>query len=151
MASLVFTVNGLPAPQGSKIVNAHGGVRESSKALAPWREAIRHEAAGATPPWWDPGAGPFAVVVVFTMRRPAWHYGTGRNAGRLKASAPRHPSGKPDVDKLARAVLDALTDSGAMVDDSQVCNLSAVKCYPGGDLDALDHPGAVVTVWGLEP
>ena len=149
MGPITVIVNGTPAPQGSKTRTAHGGMRESSRAVAPWREAVRHATqtaiAAATAPAWE---APYAacVHVVFTLRRPASHYGTGRHAHLLKPQAPQHPRGRPDLDKLIRSTLDALTDAGALTDDSTVIRLDAVKCYPGGNLDALDTPGAIITV-----
>jgi Holliday junction resolvase RusA-like endonuclease len=49
----------------------------------------------------------------------------------------------PDIDKLTRCVLDAITDSGVWwIDDGQVAALTASKnyCNPG------DVPGVVVTI-----
>ena len=49
--------------------------------------------------------GPVAVEFVFYRQRPKGHFGTGRNAGRLKAWALRlFPTTKPDTLKLARGV-----------------------------------------------
>jgi hypothetical protein len=122
-------------------------MRESSRAVAPWREAVRAETSArlATEPGYTP---PLAAIVwlTFTVRRPATHYGTGRNALTLKPNAPAHPRGRPDLDKLIRATLDALKDAGALVDDANVVRLAATKCYPGRDLDALDVPGVVILV-----
>ena len=39
------------------------------------------------------------------------------------------PITKPDVDKLARACLDGMTDAGVFRDDSQVTTLTARKRY----------------------
>jgi Holliday junction resolvase RusA-like endonuclease len=127
-------------------------MRESSRAVAPWREAVRTETATAL----ERAAAyrpPLAATVwlTFTVRRPSTHYGTGRNALTLKGNAPRHPRGRPDLDKLVRATLDALTDAGALVDDANVVTMHAVKCYPAGDLDALDVPGAVIVVGEATP
>jgi len=56
---------------------------------------------------------PDGVVVAvrgdFHLARPAGHYATGRNAGQLRPSAPAWPLGRPDVDNLLKAPLDALT------------------------------------------
>ena len=56
------------------------------------------------------------------------HYGTGRNADQVKASAPPHPTTKPDATKLVRAVEDALTGV-IWRDDSQVVRQWASKVY----------------------
>jgi Holliday junction resolvase RusA-like endonuclease len=52
---------------------------------------------------------PLRVDLHFYFIRPKSHYGTGRNAGILKPSAPEHYEGKPDRDNLDKLVLDALT------------------------------------------
>ena len=78
----------------------------------------RHEALWAAPVY---------VQLDFYLSRPKSHYGTGRNAQKIKESAPSWP-GRPDVDKLARAVLDALTGL-VIADDSTVVELRAGKSY----------------------
>jgi Holliday junction resolvase RusA-like endonuclease len=42
------------------------------------------------------------------------------------------PSVSPDLDKLIRAVGDALTDSGIVTDDSRIVRISARKLYAEG-------------------
>ncbi len=121
-----ITVRGIPAPQGSKRHVGGGRMIESSRAVGPWREAVRAETqrvAGAVI------EGPVAVSIIFRLPRPRHHYGTGRNAGILRDSAPAYPSGKPDLDKLERAVLDGITTGGAWRDDAQVIHLSTWKVY----------------------
>lgn len=132
-----ITVQGTPAPQGSKTRNRHGAVYESSKAVAPWREAVRAETQAAMAGG-APLAGPVAVLVTFRMRRPQSHYRTGRNAGLLRGTAPGYPHGKPDLDKLVRAVLDGLTAGGAWADDAQAVRITAAKMYAdtsGADIE----------------
>jgi Holliday junction resolvase RusA-like endonuclease len=135
---ITIEVRGLPAPQGSKRHVGRGIMVESSKAVGPWREAVRAETqrtmkALAVPgtPGGVPGplAGPLVVLAEFHLPRPKSHYRTGRNADRLRDSAPAFPFGQPDVDKLARAVLDGLTAGGAWIDDAQVVSLGARKTY----------------------
>lgn len=63
--------------------------------------------------------GALAVMFLFRRVRPKSHYGTGRNADRLKDDAPEYPTTKPDVLKTARAVEDALTQV-VWVDDAQI-------------------------------
>jgi crossover junction endodeoxyribonuclease RusA len=147
---VTIRVLGLAAPQGSKTRTRHG-MRESSKAVGPWREAVRAETqlaiTHAVPDdrGWaadPPLAGPLAVSVTFYFGRPQNHYGTGKNAGVLKPGAPAFPASKRnDVDKLSRAVLDGITQGGAIADDGLVTDLTAVKRY------ADDVPaGAVITI-----
>jgi Holliday junction resolvase RusA-like endonuclease len=77
------------------------------------------------------------VKIEFRFPRHNSHFGTGKNVGKLKASAPKFVAVKPDVDKLIRAVLDALTDAGVFRDDSRVVQVSATKIY-------ADKPGALI-------
>jgi crossover junction endodeoxyribonuclease RusA len=128
---ITIEVRGLPAPQGSKRHVGHGILVESSKAVGPWREAVRAETQrvlnGTHSRWLD--GGPVNVEITFGLPRPKGHYGTGRNAGKVRDSAPWYPHGRPDLDKLTRAVLDGLTAGGAWVDDAQVVCLTARKVY----------------------
>ena len=157
---LRFRVNGRPAPQGSKRHLGNGRMIEMSKAVAPWREAIRAEAQRvrsdtldeARAPWrvedeWaKAGLGyPVAVSLTFAMARPAAHYGRRGGQPYVKDSAPRVPSGRPDIDKLARAVLDGLVMGGVMADDGQVAVLKAYKTYAGPG----ETPGVLIEVEAL--
>jgi len=145
MTPVVIRVSGRPAPQGSKRHVGNGRMVEMSKAVGPWREAVRAETQLEM---WTQGRGgsplegPVAVRLRFWLTRPASHYGTGRNKAVVKPSAPRRPAGRPDVDKLARAVLDGLTMGGAFADDSQVVDLQASKWY----VTDGDAAGCVITV-----
>ena len=74
--------------------------------------------------------GPVQMNLVFWMQRPLGHWGTGRNKGRLRNSAPkRYHLGIPDRTNLIRGVEDALTDSGIWNDDRQVVDGRAVKMW----------------------
>ena len=122
---IIFTVPGIAAPQGSKKAFRTKGGRialvESSPNVKPYRASVASAAYAA-------GAkvlhGPIFITVVFQFVRPKSHY-TAK--GALRDAAPRHV-GKPDIDKLCRAVLDALTGI-AYADDSQVVALDASKVY----------------------
>jgi crossover junction endodeoxyribonuclease RusA len=145
-------VNGIPAPQGSKRHVGNGRMVEMSKAVGPWREAVRAEAQrklsmSAARTRYMPGGEGVAVFVtiVFVLPRPKGHYGTGRNAGIVKDSAPWRPATKPDVDKLARAVLDALTGT-LLGDDAQVADLVASKVYASAE----QPPGAIIELGPCE-
>jgi Holliday junction resolvase RusA-like endonuclease len=142
---ITFTVRGLPAPQGSKRAfrNKYTGriqQVESSKRVRPWRSDVRDAAEKACQ---EPLAGPVAVELAFRWPRPKGHFGSGRNAAQLKASAPVWPAQLPDLDKLARAVMDALTGL-AFDDDAQVVDLGLRKRYADGE-----GPGVTVTVRSL--
>jgi hypothetical protein len=79
--------------------------------------------------------------VAFRFSRPKSHFGTGKNAKAIKASAPSNHVSRPDIDKLLRAVLDGLTGV-AYQDDSFVYKVSAEKSY----CDELDD-GPSTTIW----
>lgn len=135
-------VIGSPAPQGSKkFVGHHGGkgiMVESSKAVEPWRESVAWRAVEARTKMGLPAPalrGPVTIEMIFTLPKPK--------------SAPKrrtYPDRKPDVDKVARATLDALVQAGTIEDDARVISLWARKVYPGEDADALDVPGAVIRI-----
>lgn len=132
MAELVINVVGTPVPQGSKVANSFGhGVRDANaKKLKPWRAEVAGcvvEAMEAAA--WVTLDEPVEVSITFFHPRPAGHYGTGRNAGILKPSAPRWKSTAPDIDKLARSILDSLTTSRAIRDDARVARLVVEDLY----------------------
>ena len=130
-------VYGAPVPQGSKRA-FHGRIVDMApKRLRSYRQDLHVtalEAMRGVPPF----TGPVEVTVTFFIPRPKNHYGTGRNAGTRKASAPIAPAKPPDIDKLARAVLDGLT--GAVFrDDAQVVGLTLSKLW-------ADHSDAATAV-----
>lgn len=118
MTTLHLFVPGTPAPQGSKRHVGRGILIESSKAVGPWRERVALAAHAERPAAIAlPLIGhALSVRLGFVMPRPA--------------SAPkrRTPAAikRPDVDKLARAVLDALTGIW-FTDDSAITDLRAIK------------------------
>jgi Holliday junction resolvase RusA-like endonuclease len=68
------------------------------------------------------------LTLSFEQPRPRFHYGSGKNASKLKQSAALYPTGRPDTVKLARAVEDALT--GVLWrDDSQIVEHHLKKRY----------------------
>jgi crossover junction endodeoxyribonuclease RusA len=136
-----ITVRGIPAPQGSKRHVGGGRMIESSKAVGPWREAVRAETQRAMEGE-ESYTGPVSVRLVFLLPRPRGHYGTGRNAGKVRPSAPALPAGKPDLDKLERAVLDGISAGGGWCDDAQVVHLQAWKEYA----DQSEHPGCYIEI-----
>lgn len=92
-----------------------------------WKACVIAAARRHKPP--QPLEGPLQVDITFHMPRPLSHFGTGRNAGLLKANAPTWHTFAPDADNLLKAVLDALTQLGMWHDDSQVAQTSVVKRY----------------------
>lgn len=152
MSDLVITVSGKPAPQGSKkafgrIVRGEVVISmvEASERLKPWRKHVAAEARQAADEIdWRTLDGPVEVRLKFGLPRPQSHLGTGRNRWRLKPSAPRFPTVKNgDLDKLVRAVLDALTTAKVYKDDAQVVRIKASKDYS-------EHPGVLIHVRSKE-
>jgi len=145
---VTFTVAGLPEPKGS--AKAFVPLKWAREAVAAgkapravitndnpdaknWQQLIASQAQGAAA-----GVlflGPVTVAVIFRLPRPA--------------SAPRrvvHHLTKPDVDKLARCCLDALTGV-VFADDKAVVDLRARKVFvPTGA-----QPGAEITVGDAAP
>lgn len=124
-------VPGVPVQQGSvsAFVNRKTGraqvAHQSPGPLSRYRGDIREAAERADVKIAD---GPIDITIAFFFPRPKSHFGTGRNASVVKDSAPSYPIGRPDLDKLVRAVLDALTGF-AFKDDSQVVEIVASKDY----------------------
>lgn len=84
--------------------------------------------------------GPIDLMLSFRIQRPKAHFGTGKNAQKLREAAPFYHAQKPDVDNLAKAVIDAMVDSGRIDDDSNVISLVVIKNWVESD------PGCLVTV-----
>lgn len=125
-----FVVDGTPVPQGSKSVSRSGHMYEANKALGPWRRTV---SAAASQHRQNPlMTGPLRVSLIFYMPIPK----------RLPKERRGMPCTKPDLDKLARAVGDALTGI-IWGDDGQVCYLEATKVYS-------DRPRVEVLVSTME-
>jgi Holliday junction resolvase RusA-like endonuclease len=151
---VTIRVYGTPAPQGSKRAFAvrKGGVptgkvaviESSHDRVKAWRQAVIDEAVKVKD-WpaldWPALDGPLLVVMTFWLRRPTSHYGTGRNACRIKPGAPQRPARAPDLSKLIRATEDALKDAGIIRDDCIIVSLGASKHY-----DDQNDPGAEITI-----
>jgi Holliday junction resolvase RusA-like endonuclease len=152
MTTITFTHIGKPQSKGahtsfiprrrdgSMVTRRDGAPMVVTKDTNPKQEqAQRDLATTALVARSEAGEGVWLSPVVVTMRfyfdRNKGHYGTGRNAGVIKESAPAHPVTAPDLDKLERQVLDALT--GVIVrDDQQVVQALSSKHYVEGDQPA---------------
>jgi crossover junction endodeoxyribonuclease RusA len=113
--TLTFFVPGKPAPQGSKRHVGNGILLESSPHVGPWRERVAiaaHNAMNGRPIY----SGQVEVWLDFILPRPKSTPKT-RTPPAIK---------RPDIDKLARAILDAITGT-ILADDAQVTYLSATK------------------------
>ena len=122
MSFLRFTVPGRAAPGGSKRgfafrrANGKLGVQlvDDNAKAKPWKVTVAACALAArtSPALLD---GPIKLKLTFILARPKGHHG----ARGLKPSAPKYPTTRPDVLKLARAVEDALTGI-VWRDDAQI-------------------------------
>ncbi len=133
MATHRFTISieGQPAQQGSKspFVNKHTGramlVDVNRSALKPWRQMIAHATLEVID---DLGIRvPLRACCLeldFHYMRPRSHV---RRDGSIRPGR-EYKNSRPDIDKLARAVLDALTGI-VYSDDSCVVELIARKHY----------------------
>ena len=110
---------GVPVPQGSKRVFHGRLVDVNDRKLKDWRALVGGSVEKLG--YFD---GPVKVELNFYLPRPKGHYGKKG----LLPSAPGRPSVKPDIDKLVRACLDAMTGL-TFRDDSQVVTVVARKLY----------------------
>src|SRR5271156_3044619 len=147
-----FTVRGVPVPQGSKRALVHRStgravvIEQGGQRHKDWRQDVKYQAHIAMNDWEDLLTGPVGVSLCFTVPKPK--------------SAPKTrrpwPDKRPDLDKLVRPTLDAITGE-IIADDAQVVQLLASKAYPGEDTPcdvakalAMDHTGVAVHVYQIE-
>jgi len=143
-----LTVYGTPKPQGSTMaISARPGARpvvvesDRTKGKALWRTDVVHAVRRELDAGCDKfGEGiPVNVTLEVVLPRPTglakrrFHWPTKRNA---------------DLDKLCRALLDALTAAGLWHDDAQVVELHALKRYAAPDTvtGQVEPTGATITV-----
>lgn len=110
-----FVVPGQPIPQGSMRHVGGGRIVSKNPKLKKWRERV---AKVITDQVGSPGyLEPVSVTVLFQLQKPE--------------SAKRdYPTVPPDLDKLQRAIGDALSiDSGYLKDDAQIVEWHATKQY----------------------
>lgn len=132
---VTFTVFGDPKPQGSKRHVGRGILVESGgQAFHDWRYDMTCGAREAMTAR-QPITGPVEVRATFSLKRPA----SAKKAGEYHAK-------RPDLDKLTRALLDALQAAGVVEDDSQVARLLVTKTYPGALIASPGLPGVRVDV-----
>lgn len=133
MSTLTFQVTGEPKGQprprafARKMGAIHVARFYDSDVADTWkRQVMLAIIEAANMHRWPLTLGPVSVAVNFSMPRPKSHIG----AKGLKPSAPENHIGRPDVDNLAKLVLDQITRSGRIWrDDSQVTYLSVLKFW----------------------
>jgi Holliday junction resolvase RusA-like endonuclease len=129
-----FFVPGLPQPQGSKrgFVSANGKVNmvESAAGVKPWRSDVKVFAAEAMR---GPLiTGPVFLHCDFVMKRPA-------STPKTRPTPPA--TKKPDLDKLLRAIGDALKGT-VYAEDSLIVELVGTKRIA----EDGEQPGVRITV-----
>ncbi|WP_157801687.1 RusA family crossover junction endodeoxyribonuclease [Corynebacterium striatum] len=108
-------VPGVPRPQGSKVNLGRGRMKESSPHLKAWRGLVTTRSAiiwKRNPPIDQSVHLDVVFVMPARKREPdpgGWHTAT------------------PDLDKLIRAIGDALTMAGILHDDSRIAAITATK------------------------
>ena len=125
---LHWFVEGTPVPQGSKtamVVNGRAVMFEANKKHKAWRDHVKATVGTLE----TPSTQPVRVELQFWFEKP-------------KTVKRAHMSVKPDIDKLSRSVLDAIT-GGILKDDSQVVILNARKEYG-------DKPGVLIRVMEID-
>jgi Holliday junction resolvase RusA-like endonuclease len=120
--AVTFTIAGEPVPQPRPRVSTRGGF---ARAYVPKEHPVhayrQSLAAAARAAGLGETGEPLNVVIDAVFARPKSHLTkTG-----VKPTAPRLP--RPDVDNLAKAVLDALQD--VIGDDTNVARLVVEKSY----------------------
>lgn len=150
---ITIQATGKPCTKGSMMAfnDPKGRARlapSSGRALREWTAEVRSEAKKAMKAYGGAWHDDCLLEVTFRFERPKAHYGTGSNERVLKEHAPYRPTSKTggDIDKLCRAVLDAIAQV-VYKDDAQVVELFARKVYScrfGGS------PGALLVVTAVE-
>ncbi len=122
-SALTFTVYGIPQPQGSTRAFIPKGwkrpiITSANAKNKPWRQEVASCAITALNGGFEElRSGPVSLKAVFFFDKPK--------------SCPKrcqHKTTRPDVDKLARSLNDALTGI-VFCDDSQIVELRVAKMF----------------------
>ena len=138
MESISITVLGEPSPEGSTRsfyipkLNRTVTTHQNQSRLNSWRNRVATEAQNVLCEcdWTSDRTSAYTLDVDFVLPRPP----------SVPAHRRIHPTVKPDVDKLVRAINDALTGI-LFPDDCQVVSIRVTKNYEGGR-----RPGAYIEV-----
>lgn len=102
-----------------------------------WKERVKVAVRNGMPTSFSnqPSDGAFYVRMHFQFQRPPSHL---TSKGVLKAGALFEHLKKPDADNLAKAVLDAISDTQRVwSDDAQVVQLAVSKTWTSGESGLL--------------
>jgi crossover junction endodeoxyribonuclease RusA len=122
---LSFTVFGVPQPQGSTWAFIPKGwdrpvITTDNAKMKPWRQQVATMALATMNEHqvqMTPRSIPISIALTFVFQKP-----------QSERKATLHKTTKPDLDKLLRAVLDALTGI-CYTDDSQVTECRVAKIF----------------------
>lgn len=127
-----FFVPGVPVPQGSKTQGMRGGepvMWEANKKTMSWRRKVQWHAVRYRDSF--PADEPVEMTCKFFFERP-------------KTVKRPHFIVKPDLDKLTRAIGDALSSAKVYGDDKQIV------CFGAGHgkyyADGGQKPGVLITL-----
>jgi crossover junction endodeoxyribonuclease RusA len=127
---LRIVAHGSPAAQGSKKHVGNGRMVEMSKKLPAWRSAVEAAARLAAGSKWEPIDGAVSITGEIRLLKPR------------TTKYPTSPAGAPDLDKLQRAIGDALTKSGVIADDARITHWNVRKVWaegmPGMDIEITE-------------
>lgn len=123
METVTFEVPGNPVPQSRPRFTRQGHAYEDKKVKA-YKESVRMVAASRMRGM-PPIGGPVTVSLTFFLPIPkSWSREKRADAEQGRAL----PTKKPDVDNLAKAVLDACNGI-IYADDSQIIHMTVQKWY----------------------
>ncbi len=122
----------------------HYEKKPQRQARLAYLAAIREE-SGSTPVGYDTRypdgrLKPLQVLIDFIFKAP-----TKKQRGMLKTT-------RPDLDNMAKGLLDCLTEAGLLADDSQITTLRLRKSYgdPGVAVTIVEEPEPQETdYWGF--
>lgn len=134
--NLRIRVVGVPATAGSFVPRKRKNgslylLRSGSQKHREWRQAAEATIRQAVRLWqWEVSSDDeYSVSLSFLLPKP-------------KSVTRKQPNVKPDIDKLCRSTLDALTVGHAIDDDARIIQLTASKTYAAG----TEQPGCYITV-----
>ena len=133
MTNFSIWISGKATPQGSKkafVINNRAVLVDASGGNKEWRKKVTDTVKAHEQ--YIRYKGAVNVKLAFYMEK-------------AKSNKTGFMMQKPDIDKLARSVLDALTDSEIIEDDSRVVHLTCSKTW------ADEQPGVLITISQEKP
>jgi Holliday junction resolvase RusA-like endonuclease len=128
MVTLILTFKGQPVAKGRPVFSMHAGypVAYTPAKTRAAEHDIKLQAVSQLPTGFKPLSGPISITIDFFMKRPK----------SLRKDVKHHIK-KPDLENMAKTILDALNRI-AYMDDSQVISMTCTKSYA--------TPGTVVMI-----